>query len=83
MNHKQTRRDRLAYRRELQRRQREALPTIALTAFAVGMFAGYGWAAQAYGTSIARFRHRLDPPIAHDARRQLPTVPTTGEETGL
>ncbi|MBD2588614.1 hypothetical protein [Synechococcus elongatus] len=52
MNHKQTRRARLAHRRELQRRQREALPTIVLTAFAVGLFAGYGWAAQAYGQHI-------------------------------
>ncbi len=51
MNHRAIRRARLQHRRELQRRRREALPTVILTAFAVGLFAGYGWAAQAYGSN--------------------------------
>ncbi len=47
-DHTQTRRDRLAYRRELRRRQAEALPLAALLCFAVGVFAGYGWRSLAY-----------------------------------
>ncbi len=47
-NHTQTRRERLAYRRELRRRQAEALPLAAFLCFAVGLFAGYGWRSMAY-----------------------------------
>lgn len=47
-SHIQTRRDRLAYRRELRRRHAEALPLAAFLCFAVGVFAGYGWRSMAY-----------------------------------
>ncbi len=48
-SHTQTRRDRLWKRRELQRRRREALPTIAAVCFVLGIAAGYGWRSMAYG----------------------------------
>lgn len=47
--HTQTRRERLAYRRELRRRQAEALPLAVFLTFLVGLFAGYGWRSMAYG----------------------------------
>ncbi len=84
-----------AARREMYRRRREIVRSAKqrakgawLLGFGLGVTFGYVWAANAYGQHIDRDRAKaapfhLGPAIVHHAPDRLPTVPATGEGTGL
>ncbi len=77
-----TRKERLQKRRDILRRNRAIAPDCVLSGFLIGLAFGYWWAAQAYARpQPAAFS--LGPAVVHHAPNQLPTVPATGEETGL